>query len=101
MTDDAASGPGEVRLQGRLICRSAEDAQIVAAHLPEHVRLTRAEPGCLSFTVTPTEDPLIWHVEERFRDKAAFAIHQERSRASAWWAATAHIPRDYEILGLD
>ena len=62
--------------------------------LPEHVRLTRAEPGCLSFEVTPTDDPLAWRVEERFTDRAAFDAHQRRTRASAWGAATAAIRRD-------
>ncbi|MFC7454296.1 putative quinol monooxygenase [Insolitispirillum peregrinum] len=67
-------------------------------HLPEHVRLTRAEPGCLSFTVSPSDDPLVWQVEECFITREAFEFHQHRTRASSWWAATADIPRDYEIM---
>ena len=92
---------GEVRLTGRLICASQDEARIVQTHLPEHVRLTRAEPGCLSFVVEATADPLIWSVSERFQDKAAFARHQSRTRASVWAVVTAAIKRDYEILGLD
>ena len=92
---------GQVRLTGRLICRTAEEAGILRTHLPEHIRLTRAETGCLSFAVSPTDDPLIWQVEECFLDKAAFERHQTRTRASAWWSATAEIPRDFAISGLD
>ena len=89
----------EVRLTGRLICASAGEVEIVRAHLPEHIRLTRAEPGCLAFTVEQTPDPLIWRVEERFQDKRAFSRHQSRTCASTWWTATAGIVRDYEIIG--
>ena len=88
---------GAVRLSGRLLCASTGEADAVRRHLPEHVRLTRAEPGCLSFEVTPTDDPLAWRVEERFTDRAAFDAHQRRTRASAWGAATAAIRRDYEV----
>ncbi len=95
--DSGDDRTGVVRLSGRLLCASAEEADVVRRHLPEHVRLTRAEPGCLSFEVTPTDDPLTWRVEERFTDRAAFDAHQRRTRASAWGAATAAIRRDYEV----
>lgn len=55
---------GAVRLSGFLRCASMEDVELVVRHLPEHIRLTRAEPGCLSFEVSQTDDPLIWRVEE-------------------------------------
>jgi len=77
-----------------------EDIQLVETHLPEHLRLTRAEPGCISFDVTQTEDPLTWRVEELFVDRAAFDFHQQRTRASEWFAATSAIPRDYEITAV-
>lgn len=89
-----------ISLSGRLICANATEADLVRQHLPEHLRLTRAEPGCLSFQVSATDDPLIWQVAESFTDKAAFEAHQSRTRASAWHAATAHIRRDYRITGL-
>ncbi|MDP3196502.1 hypothetical protein [Tabrizicola sp.] len=44
---------GEVRLTGHLVCAFQEDVETLRTHLPEHVRLTRAEPGCLSFAVDP------------------------------------------------
>jgi len=77
-----------------------EDIPLVETHLPEHLRLTRAEPGCISFDVTQTDDPLIWRVEELFVDRAAFDFHQQRTRASEWFAATSAIPRDYEVTTL-
>ncbi|WBL34541.1 antibiotic biosynthesis monooxygenase [Sinirhodobacter sp. HNIBRBA609] len=84
-------------LSGRLICSDDAQAKIVRAHLPEHIRLTHLEPGCLSFQVTQTDDPLVWTVEEAFTDRAAFDAHQERTRVSDWGKATTGIPREYEI----
>jgi quinol monooxygenase YgiN len=99
--DESDPRPGPVRLTGRLICASPAEADIVKRHLPEHIRLTRAEPGCLAFDVQPTTNPLIWQVEEAFRDARAFEAHQHRARASAWGRATASITRDFAISGLD
>ena len=84
-------------LSGRLICADAEEAERVRAHLPDHIRLTRAETGCLSFEVTQSPDPLIWTVEERFTSRAAFEAHQMRVAASDWGRATRGIKRDYLI----
>jgi len=84
-------------LTGRLICASMADAEIVQRLLPEHIRLSRAEPGCLSFTVVQTDDPLIWQLDETFRDRAAFKAHQTRTRASEWFRATAHLTRDFHM----
>ena len=72
---------------------------LIARLLPDHLRLSRAEPGCLTFAVTPTADPLIWQVDETFADRAAFEAHQARSRASEWGRASAHIPRHYTVTG--
>lgn len=91
--------PGHVRLQGKLICQNAEQAELVARNLPDHIRLTLAEPGCLSFAVERTEDPLVWTVSECFDGWPAFDAHQLRTRASAWWDATRDIPREYEMSG--
>lgn len=86
-----------VELTGFLRCRDADDADVVRRRLPDHVRLTRAEPGCEAFAVEPTEDPLVWSVAERFADEEAFRSHQERAAASEWGRATADIPREYEV----
>lgn len=92
---------GVVRLSGFLRCASGEDAGTVRRHLADHIRLTRAEPGCISFEVAQTDDPLVWRVEEVFADRAAFDFHQQRTRASEWFSATSSIQRDYEISGLE
>lgn len=86
-----------IRVTGQLICATEADAGIVRAMLPEHVRLSRAEPGCLSFEVNPSSDPLVWILDESFADTAAFEAHQARTRASDWYRATAHLTRDFQI----
>lgn len=103
MTVSSAGQPssGEVWLSGHLVCASQAEADIVLAGLTEHIRLTRAEPGCLLFEVTQTDDPMVWRVEERFADGAAFEAHQTRVRDSAWGATTRGIRRDYAVSKLD
>ncbi|MCU0901744.1 MAG: antibiotic biosynthesis monooxygenase [Cypionkella sp.] len=86
-----------IRLKGHLICMSEDEAALVRQHLPEHIRLSRAEPGCLSFDVAQTDDPMIWDVQESFRTRADFDAHQTRTRASPWFAATRHILRDFRV----
>jgi len=51
------------------------DLAATRATLPEHERLTRAEPGCIKFMVSKIH-PGIFSVDETFRDEAAFAAHQ-------------------------
>ena len=89
-----------IHLSGTLVCRAAREAAIVASCLPEHVQLTRAERGCVSFEVAPAADPFVWTVEERFVDAAAFRAHQQRVAGSAWGRATTGIERRYEVEGL-
>lgn len=86
-----------VKLSGLLICVTASEARIVSDHLAEHIRLTRAEPGCLSFIVELTDDPLVWRVDEAFTDQQAFDAHQTRTRGSDWFKATALIRREFQI----
>jgi quinol monooxygenase YgiN len=86
-----------VTLQGTLACATPQDAALVARLLSDHVRLSRAEPGCLLFEVTQTAYPLVWQVAETFTDRAAFDAHQTRSRASVWGQSTAHIARSYTV----
>jgi quinol monooxygenase YgiN len=86
-----------IHLTGRLICTTHAQARAVMMALPDHIRLTRNEPGCVAFEVTPSDDPLIWQVEERFTDPAAFAAHQARVANSDWGAQTAGITRDYTV----
>ena len=86
-----------VRLRGQMVCMTEEEAQAIRQHLPRHLALTRAEPGCLSFDVTPTDDPMVWEVMEAFRTRADFDAHQARTRASNWFAATRSILRDFRL----
>ncbi|MCB1400191.1 MAG: antibiotic biosynthesis monooxygenase [Rhodobacteraceae bacterium] len=90
-----------IALVGTLRCRNAAEAGIVRTHLPEHVRLSRAEPGCLKFEVTQDDDPLIWQVSECFASAADFEAHQARVKASEWGLATQGIARDYRIEAQD
>jgi quinol monooxygenase YgiN len=70
--------------------------------LPEHIALTHAEEGCISFEVSPSED--IEHrlmVAELFEDRASFDAHQVRTKASPWFEVTAGISREYEITEVE
>lgn len=87
-----------VRLSGRLICKTQEEAALVRRHLDEHVRLSRAESGCVAFDVAQTDDPMQWKVSEAFVDEAAFEMHRARTCSSDWWAATAGIERAFRRL---
>jgi quinol monooxygenase YgiN len=87
----------KVILQGQLIIPD-EDLAMVLVHLPEHVELTRKEPGCLVFEVTqdPTNDNVL-NVYEEFKDQQAFAAHQARAKNSRWGSVSANAERHYEI----
>ena len=91
---------GEVTLTGTLTCTCEEEAVQVRASLPEHITLTRAEAGCISFDVLSTDDPMVWSVSERFVDAAAFEAHQARTAGSDWAARTKGIARAYKIEGM-
>lgn len=86
-----------IRLRGQLRCMTDGEAALVRAHMAEHIRLTRAEPGCLTFDIAETDDPLTFEVMESFRDRPAFEFHQARTRDSAWFEATRHILRDFIV----
>ncbi|WP_267421946.1 MULTISPECIES: putative quinol monooxygenase [unclassified Curtobacterium] len=87
----------EVRCSGRLVCATEDEADTVRRHLPDHVRLTRAEAGCIAFDVLETDDALVRSVAERFTDQDAFERHQHRVAGSEWGRATAGIERRYVI----
>jgi quinol monooxygenase YgiN len=86
-----------IHLTGTLTCVTQTDLAIVETHLPNHIYLSRAEPGCLSFSVTQTPNPLVWQLDESFVDQAAFDAHQTRTRASKWWHVSQKIARDFQI----
>lgn len=84
-------------LTGRLICTSDAQAASVREYAAEHIRLTRAEPGCVTFDVVQTDDPMVWQVDEAFTDRAAFEAHQTRTASSDWARATQGIKRDFTL----
>ena len=86
-----------IRLTGQLIAKTPEDSATIRRYLAEHQRLSRAEDGCLLFEVTESDDPLIWRVEELYRDQTTFDAHQTRTRHSEWWEKTSAIAREYTI----
>lgn len=86
----------KIRLTGHIDVPAGRLASIEAA-LVEHKALTRAEPGCLTFSVEPCD--LVegrFLVSELFRDQAAFDAHQARVMASDWGRISAGIPRSYK-----
>lgn len=86
-----------IRLTG-YIDIPADRYDAVAAALPEHIALTRAEPGNLTFHIT--EHPSIPHrleVAETFTNQAAFEFHQARAGGSNWAEITKGIPRNFKI----
>lgn len=86
---------GKVLLTGTITC-AANEVENVVALLHEHIRLSRAEPGCLQFDLWQDEvRPTEFHVTEVFRSEAAFAAHQERTHNSDWFRVTGHMARDY------
>jgi len=85
-------------LTGFLICRTLEEADRVATLLPDHIRLTRAEPGCLLFEVVRSmSDPVRFAVREIFASRADFDAHQARMKDTPWARGTKGIPRDYVL----
>ncbi|MEQ1780242.1 MAG: antibiotic biosynthesis monooxygenase [Hyphomonadaceae bacterium] len=70
------------------------DLERVRAALPEHKRLTLAEPGCMAFSVEERNGG-VFAVNETFVDEAALAAHQARIRGTAWAEASATAVRDY------
>ena len=88
---------GRVFLEGYMEVPPERLAAVTRA-LPDHIALTRAEPGCLAFSVTPSPDHADrFLVSEIFSDQVAFEAHQLRARASTWAEVTAGLPRHYTI----
>ncbi|GAA6207384.1 putative quinol monooxygenase [Cognatishimia sp. WU-CL00825] len=88
---------GIIRLTG-YIDIPADRLAAVRSALPDHIRLTRAEPGNLTFDVTEDLDqPGRFHVAESFLDRKGFEAHQNRAAQSVWAEVTQGIPRHFEI----
>jgi len=86
-----------IRLTGQMICAPHEVAAVARA-AQVHIRLSRAEPGCRSFSLEQSgDDPCRWEVDETFANRAAFEAHQARTRDSDWWRITGHMVRRFEV----
>ena len=88
---------GKVFLDGYMAVPPDRAAAVTRA-LPDHIALTRAEPGCLAFDVAvDPSDPSRVLVSEVFVDRAAFEAHQARAKTSAWAEVTAGLDRHYAV----
>ncbi len=64
----------------------------------EHIALTRAEEGCISFEVSPCLNVNgRFLVAETFQNRAGLYHHQTRASQSEWAQITKGMPRTYEI----
>ncbi|WP_299905516.1 GNAT family N-acetyltransferase [uncultured Paracoccus sp.] len=84
-----------IALTGRLVCDETAQMLTALTLLPDHSRLSRAEPGNLRFDLAQSEDPMVWTLDELFADAEAFAAHQARTAASDWGRSSTEIRRDF------
>jgi quinol monooxygenase YgiN len=90
----------KVILEGYIIVADS-DIEAVTAALITHIKLTRAEKGCLIFDVQQAEDNVNkFDVYEEFVDEQAFIGHQQRVKTSLWAKVTVNVSRHYNIQGL-
>lgn len=87
---------GMTTLTGTLTCQNEDELALVKTYLPEHIRLSCAEPGCVKFEVTQGDDPMVWHLDEAFVDAEAFAAHQTRTKSAKWAEVSAGLIRDFK-----
>lgn len=91
----------QIRLTGYLEV-PADRLEAVLAALPEHVALTRAEPGCVEFSVRQSvTEPERLEVSELFASPQAFDAHQARAGSSPWAQVTRGLKRVYEISEIE
>lgn len=89
----------KILLTGHMSC-AAHEVEAVLSVMEEHIRLSRAEPGCLQFELWQDElTPTRFNVSEVFRDAAAFEAHQARTERSDWFRVTGHMARDFARSG--
>ncbi len=87
----------KIQLNGHMDVPPERLAAVTKA-VGDHIALTRAEAGCISFEVTPCPDVKgRFLVAEIFVNRAAFDQHQTRAASSPWAKITAGLPRDYTI----
>ncbi len=83
-------------VKGTLTCPTPEIAENVRKGMPEHIRLSREEPGNLHFNIVETR-PGHWDVDEAFVDAAAFETHRARTGASEFATLAEGLERDLTI----
>jgi len=87
----------KIILQGHIIVPEA-DLTIVKDALANHIKLTKAEPGCLVFNVTVNSlNPNKFDVYEEFCNQECFTHHQRRVKQSVWGQVTQNVERFYQI----
>ena len=87
----------KVVLSGHILVPE-EDLVAVRNALPLHCELTKAEPGCLTFSVD--EDANVvgkFNVYEEFRTRQDFESHQQRVASSDWGAISRNVERFYTV----
>ncbi|MFC0058735.1 putative quinol monooxygenase [Vibrio inusitatus] len=84
-------------LEGHILVPVQDLKQILEA-LPEHIELTQAEPGCITFHVQQSSrKPHRFDVYEVFIDREGFEYHQSRVKESRWGAITSNVIRHYQV----
>ena len=85
----------KVILKGYIVI-PLNDFDKVLAELPNHIKLTRQEEGCLVFKVEQDEkDSCRFNVYEEFESEESFEAHQKRVKASQWALVTKNVQRNY------
>ena len=87
----------KVTLSGHILVPPADLPKIRAA-LPDHIEKTRAEAGCIVFTVEENQcEAGRFDVYEEFESKEAFEAHQTRARESDWGRVAKNVARHYSV----
>lgn len=87
----------KITLQGYITVPD-NDLASVQAELPQHVKLTQKEDGCLIFRVSQdAENQNVFNVYEAFVNRVAFEKHQQRVRNSRWGKIAENVKRHYQI----
>jgi nucleoside-diphosphate-sugar epimerase/quinol monooxygenase YgiN len=91
--------PLGVTLTGHIEIAQGE-LQALQDALPEHIRASQDEPGCLHFSVRQdVAVPTRYHVYERFMNRESYLAHQSRIKNTPWETASRNIVRHYNTYG--
>ena len=88
---------GKVTITGYLQVPEEELAEVAAA-LPKHRDLSRAETGCLVFEDSQDEaDPCKFNLYEQYTSAEAFDYHKQRAAGSEWGSISVNLQRHLTI----